>query len=363
MKRPHLVLLGGGHAHVQVLESLAKGGWPSVRVTLVSPDRDQFYTGMVPGYVQSQYETSDLSISLPSLCNAAGAEFLAASGTRVDAESSRVETTEGVVEYDLLSLDIGSVTMGRELPGVQEHAIPVRPLENATELRRRLEELSEGARVVVVGGGAGGVELAFAAGRMGLSVVVIERGADVLENYPGAARRKARNLFDQKGIELLVGREVAWVSPRVLRLTNGEEIEADVVIWATGPAAPPLIAESDLPRDHRGFMQVDRALRVAGGDRIWGAGDCVRVDDLDLPKAGVYAVRQGAVLAQNLRQALEGREGSAYRPQRAFLSLLNTADGRALGRWRGVVVHGRAMWWLKDWIDRRWVERFQGLSS
>jgi selenide,water dikinase len=95
------------------------------------------------------------------------------------------------------------------------------------------------------------------------------------------------------------------------------------------------------------------------GAPVWAAGDCATLaDHPGTPKAGVYAVRQGPVLARNLRAALGDGAPAPYVPQRTFLSLLNTADGKALLRWHEVVSHSRVAWWLKDRIDRRFVSRY-----
>ncbi|HUE96954.1 MAG TPA: FAD-dependent oxidoreductase [Longimicrobiaceae bacterium] len=368
MEPPRLLLLGGGHTHVQVLDSLARSDWPPTRVVLLSPDRGQFYTGMVPGYLQGQYAADELTIDLPKLCAAAGAEFVAGVATRIRAGDRTVETTAGALEYDLLSLDIGSVPRGGDVPGVREHAWALRPLQRAVELRERLESLADAggtARVVVVGGGAAGVEVALAVRRAlerrggHPSVAVVDRETEILQDYPGRARRIARDLLNARGIDVRTGREVNRIEPGRVSFVRGDPIAADLVIWATGPAAPPLMRESGLPCTPDGFLMVRSSLQVPGEEGIWGAGDCVDVEGYDVPKAGVFAVRQGPVLTRNLRAAIAGEEPTPYRPQGAFLSILNTADDRALLRWRALLSHSRAAWRLKDWIDRRWMARFR----
>ena len=129
-------------------------------------------------------------------------------------------------------------------------------------------------------------------------------------------------------------------------------------------ASPPLFAASGLAVDARGFARVRATLQLIDRDELFAAGDCASLDGHpDLPKAGVHAVRQGPVLAHNLRARVDGRPLRAYRPQRDFLSLLNLGDGSAVASKWGLTAEGRLIFRLKDWIDRRFVRRFQANRS
>ena len=149
--------------------------------------------------------------------------------------------------------------------------------------------------------------------------------------------------------------------PGGLELAGGERVPADAVVWAAGPASRELVRASALPADGRGFARARATLQLEGFDELFAVGDCATlVEHPHTPKAGVYAVRQGPVLARNLRAALAGRPLERYRPQRDFLTLLNLGDGRALGAKWGLSFEGRWVMALKDRIDRRFVERFRG---
>jgi selenide,water dikinase len=130
-----------------------------------------------------------------------------------------------------------------------------------------------------------------------------------------------------------------------------------------GAAALPIFHGSGLETDERGFVRIRPTLQCVGHDEIFAVGDCAAwAAGPGLPKAGVYAVRQGPVLAHNLIALVRGERLRAYRPQRDFLSLLNLGDGGAIGTKWGVSVEGAALFALKDWIDRRFVRRFQVLD-
>lgn len=369
-RHPHVVLLGGGYAHLHVVRSLQDQAWPA-RVTLVSPRAVEFYSGMIPGYLQGVYDADEIRIDLGELCRRGGVQFVEATALVVDTARLDVSTDRGLVGFDLLSLDVGSVPRGLDISGVREHALSLRPLRNAVRLRTRLDEVCSGergpgtARVLVVGAGAAGIEVALAAhrrieGRGGRAAVgLIEAAPDVLPDDVASTRRNVRRLLRDRGIELRTGSEVASVTPAGVVLADGDAIEADLVIWMAGPAPPPLVGRSALPSSGDGYFAVDATLRARDGAPVWGAGDCARVDGYDLPRAGVHAVRQGPILLQNLRAAVAGGRPVDYRPRGSVLSLLNTADGKALLRWNGIAFHSRLAWWLKNWIDRRFIARYR----
>lgn len=371
MSPPRVVLVGGGHAHLRVLRTLERRRSAAARWTLVSPSPTTFYSGMVPGFLQGTYVRAQIEIDLAAACARADVEFVSGSARAIDTRRRVVETDAGDLAFDHASLDVGSVPAGLELPGVGEHAWVLRPMQRAVELRARIDELADRAhrtpvRLAVVGAGAAGFEVALALHRrltgrsgpaaMATEVLLVEAGDDLLAEYSRRVRRRAKRILDGRGIRLVTESTVTSVDAAGLWLAGGARLEADTVVWTTGPAPPPLLETSTLPLSERGYFQVDATLRAMDGAPVWGAGDCVDIGALEVPKAGVYAVREGPILAHNLETALGGGPARPYEPQASFLSLLNTADGRALLRWKGIVYHGRLAWWLKDWIDRRFVK-------
>jgi pyridine nucleotide-disulfide oxidoreductase family protein len=366
-----LVLVGGGHAHLHVLADLAARPLAALDVTLVSPSRWHHSSGMVPGFLQGTYAEADLAIDLPELAGRAGARVVQAVARRVDADARVVETEQGALPFDVLSLDVGADPGGLSVPGVADHAMTIRPLRQAIEVRERVDALSASGRrgpvrLTVVGAGAGGVEVALALHRRVRDagprpeVTLVEAATDVLPDYEVPARRRAAGILTRRGIAVVLGSAVDRVEADGVTLAGGRRIATDLVVWLVGAAGPRLLADGRLPLDGRGFLLVDASLRSVSGAPIWGAGDCVTLADHPrTPKAGVYAVRQGPVLSKNLRAALGHGRPARYVPQRTFLSLLNTADGKALLRWHGLVSHSRVAWRLKDFIDRRFVGRYR----
>ena len=279
---------------------------------------------------------------------------------------------EGEIPYDLVSFAVGSNTAGIDDPRVAGEAQRIKPLERVTALRSRLLDLSRDAGtvpVVVVGGGAAGVEVALAVAalleRSGSvhRITLLDAGGEILPGYRGRFRKRAGRILARRGIDVRPGQRVAAVHGEEVETASGERLPARLTVWLTGAVAWPLFRDSGLPLDERGFLLIDDALRSLGDPRVFAAGDCgTLAGHPETPKAGVYAVREGPVLWASLKAAVRGGEPPRYQPQRGFLSILNTGDGRALLDYKGVVSHSRWAWRLKDWIDRRFMARYQALT-
>ncbi len=372
--RSDLVLVGGGHAHIQVLKRWAMSPVAGTRLTLVVDRPVAGYSGLVPGVVAGQYSREDLEIDVRPLALRAGARCIVARATGLDTVARQLFLDgRPPIRYDTVSFDVGSTVAGLELPGVSEHAIPTRPIGDFV---RRVDEVFASARgrstfrTIVVGAGSGGVEVTFAlAARLGrelgrrADVVLLESGPRALPGYAGSAARRVETAAAARGIAIRGGARVERVEAGAVHLVGGERLAADAVVWVAGAAALPIFAGSGIETDERGFAKVRPTLQCVGRDDVFAVGDCAAwTAGPALAKAGVYAVRQGPVLAHNLMARARGARLRAYRPQRDFLSLLNLGDGRAIGTKWGVSAEGTTLFSLKDWIDRRFVRRFQVLG-
>jgi selenide,water dikinase len=365
------VIVGGGHSHVEVLRDWALGPVRAGRLTVLVDRPTAVYSGMVPGFVAGQYRLDDIEIDVRGLAQRAGAAWVGARATRLD-PLARLLFVDGAatVSYDTVSFDVGSTVSGLDRPGIMEHALRTRPIADFVRSMNTLIERARsrpGFRLVVVGAGAGGVELAFAfrarfvrEGLLGASVQLLESGPRVLAGYPDSAARRIDRNARARGIAIRCGTRVAEAHADRLILESGETLPCDAFVWVVGAASLPLFDGAGLERDERGFVKVRETLQAVGHDEIFATGDCASlVTAPDLAKAGVYAVRQGPVLAHNLRARLTGRPLEPYRPQRDFLSLLNLGDGRAVASKWGLSAEGAWAWRLKDRIDRRFVERYR----
>jgi selenide,water dikinase len=370
-----LVLVGAGHPHLFVLERLAAGRLPPADVILLSPYPSHLYSGMLAGLVAGTYGRDETHLDLASLANKAGARFVLGSAVRLDPVKRQISVTDGrMFPYDIASFAIGSET-SRPQAATGETTLSVKPIDQAGLIAQALDALAlRDPTVIVAGGGPGGVEIALSiqarlrtAGRTGARVVLVERGLRLVANRAAACARKAAKALARNLVSVVLGREIEEVSISTIRLSDGNELTYDLLVWATGPAAPGIFRESGLRTDQAGFLLVDRTLRSVSDPGIFAAGDAATLLHAPAtPKSGVYAVRQGPVLAQNLGLALTGagpERFQHYQPQPRSLVLINTGDGRAILSYASVAVTGRWVMHLKDRIDRRFMRRFQPLAT
>ena len=413
-----LVLVGGGHSHVQVLRSLGMAPLPATRVTLLAREAHTPYSGMLPGLVAGRYQWDDIHIDLAPLCRFAGARLIVGEATGLDLARNLLQCAgRPAIRFDLLSINCGAapealgaaatqgatdaeaskaatrsrlpfsaaatrgaadaeaskaVTRSRlpsgaaatqggsDAEALAAAGVPVKPIGRfLPHWQAALQGARPGARFLFVGGGAGGVELALAARRALPRGVRIELVAEQLLPGQGAwAKRRIAQELAKAGIALHRATAVAS-EDGLLSLDDGATLEFDQLFWATGVVAPPWVAGSALATDARGFVKVDAALRSISHPQVFAAGDIASLQGQPRPKSGVIAVRAGPVLDANLRRALDGQPLRRFRAQKRFLSLIAAGDGRALAFWFGLALGGRWAWRWKDWIDRRFMAKFQ----
>lgn len=366
-----LVLVGGGHAHALVLADLAARRLEGFGVSVVSDAPVSWYSGMVPAWVAGRVAPEALRIDVAALAARAGARWVEARVAALDPATRRIHLAGGgSLTYDLASFNIGATVAGCDLPGVRAHALATRPLDGLVRGLAELDDRVEGAArrgrrppVVVVGGGAAGVELALAVaarwGPRGAAVTVIEAGEALLAASPRGLRRRAARALDRRGVAAVLGARVASVEVDAVSLEGGRRLPSVATVWATGAAARRVFADSGVAVDDGGYAFVGDDLRLEGVADVFAVGDCARQRSAPwTPRAGVYAVRQAAVLTRNLRAVAAGRPTAAYRPQRDFLRLLDRGDGGAIGAKWGIAFEGAWVGWLKRRIDGDFVGRF-----
>jgi pyridine nucleotide-disulfide oxidoreductase family protein len=370
MKR--LLLVGGGHAHLEVLRELARVPDQSYDVTLVTPYPWFTYSGMIPGHIAGHYELDDCTVDLIALAGRAHAALVLTTVSLVSPASNEAICANGtVIPYDVLSLDVGSISSIGRASGVERHAFQMRPLErmvkgwNDVLVRARDGRM---ASVSVVGGGAAGVELAFAMNHrfqrdlfeIATHVRVIADTPAIVPTMPQGARDRLRRRMLRNGVELQAGSPAIEVGAGYIRLESGLEFATDAVFWATGAAAPEWIRESGFATDERGFLLTNDLLQSPSHPNVFGAGDCVNELGHPLPKAGVFSVRAGPTLAANLRAALDGAALAPHVPKARHLALLSTGSRHAVGTWNGLSWGGGWAWRWKDAIDRAFIARYRG---
>lgn len=346
---------------------------PDARLTVVSNFPLSTYSGMLPGTLAGLYPPQRMQIDLVRLCAAAGARFIQADVTGLDLPNHALLFADRPpLPFDALSIGVGSRPRGDDVYRASEAVVAIKPMQTFLHrLDRRLIAWSRlghpPLRVAVVGAGAGGVEIAFCLpphvrrllGDLPLELTLIDHNRQILSAAPASTRRLALEELARRGVRLLTSRHVQrYQAPRLV-FTEGEPLEADLVLWATSAEAQQVAAALGLPADEDGFLLTTHTLQSIADSAVFVVGDAGTIQGAPTPKAGVYAVRQGPVLWENLRRYLDGRPLLAYQPQRGFLSLLATGDGRAILSYKGFSFRGRWCWKLKDYIDGRFIDKYQ----
>lgn len=372
-----LVLVGGGHSHIEVLKRFGMQPEPGVRLTMISRDVHTPYSGMLPGLIAGHYTFDEAHIDLGPLANFARARLYHDEVIAIDLQRRHLLCRgRPPVRYDVVSIDTGSSPDTR-VPGSAEETIPVKPVSNFSRrweaARARILAVDSPQRIGVVGGGAGGLELLLSIrhhllrllSREGrdlarLSFHLVAASDHLLPTHNARTRAKFMQLLGRYGVELALGERVVAVNADGVR-TADRHIALDEVFWVTNASAPPWPTESGLATDDAGFIRVHPTLQSVSHPAVFAAGDIAAVDDYPRPKSGVFAVRQGPPLADNLRRALREERLRAFKPQTDFLSLISTGEQYAIGSRGQFAFAGRWVWRWKDHIDRRFMRKYADL--
>ena len=358
-----IVLLGGGHANVFVLKRFGMRPEPGLRVTIVAREPHSPYTGMLPGYVAGAYDWDDIHIDLAKLARFAGARFIAAEATGIDVAERRILFADRPpLRYDVLAVNTGGIPGERFASGF---VTPVKPIGRFIPV---WTELTAGGtpprRLGIVGAGPGGVELALAINHRypDTRCTLVDAEDGILGGFTEKARRRVEDALRRRGISLVTGVRIS--AARAGELVAGDtSIAVDHALWTTGVEAPAWFAEAGIDTDPCGFVSVNAYLQSTSHAEIFAAGDVAHADAQPRPKAGVYAVRQGPVLAENLRRFATGRRLRRFRAQRHAMAIIGLGTGYAVANRGGLHVAGAWVWFLKQWIDRRFMRKFNKLPE
>ena len=383
--RNTVVLLGVGHTNAHVLRNWKMKPFENAQLVCISNFPTATYSGMLPGVLAGQYDVDAMEIDLVRLCASAGARLIIGEVTEVDHEQQEIRfKNRPPLAFDVLSIGVGSrptfkgVKIGDENP-----LVAVKPMQTFLErLKAKLAQVRQMAdaqskpkfRIVIVGGGIGSIEIAFCLHRrlqdnpasLGLEsgaaqaeFALVTGGKRVGAGLLPATQDKVLELFGQRNISAIEGSRVAGIGRDHLLLTNGDRVDADVVIWATSAVAPELLGKLDFETDDRGFLSTRPTLQTVTSDRVFAVGDSGTIVESNLVKAGVYAVRQGPVLWDNIQRLILNRKLGDYVPQTGFLKLVNTADSKAIAEFKGKTIYSGWCWKLKHRIDAKFMKMYQ----
>jgi selenide,water dikinase len=382
MPTQDLILIGGGHSHAIALQHFGMNPLPGVRLTLITDVAHTPYSGMLPGYVAGLYTYDDCHIDLRPLANFAQARMILDRAIALDLPNNRVIcANRPPVAFDLLSIDIGSTPTIAQIPGAAEFATPVKPISKFlsqwdTMVAAVQQAPDQPLRISVVGGGAGGVELSLSIqARLQrilqeaeqpfeqLEMHLFHKGQEILMERSRWVQKRMHQILEQRGIQLHLRETVSQVGASWVKCESGLKVECDRLFWVTQAAATPWLKQSGLATDDRGFVQVNDALQSVSHPQVFAAGDVATMVNHPRPKAGVFAVRQGKPLVENLQRSLQNQSLKSFTPQKEFLILIGLGDERAVAS-RAAFGFGPSHWiWnWKDAIDRKFMNQFTDLK-
>ncbi|WP_404449043.1 FAD-dependent oxidoreductase [Sutcliffiella horikoshii] len=356
-----ILLVGGGHAHLKCLLEIRKKPLPNQNILLISPNRYQYYSGMFSGYTEGLYSIDEIRIDLKTMSEKAGVTFIEDKVTEISVTDKTLETKAGTkISFSVVSFDTGSLIEGPS--SFKDYLVQIKP---NYLFAKKIMEYREVEFPIVVGGGASGVEIALAITawrkKNGLPTnVSLITSSNLLPSSSTKASKRVTYIAKQKGLSIIEDDSVAKMNECQMITQNGRCLSHSQVLWLTGPSPSGIFKKSSLPCDQTGFLLTERTLQAKGLPFIFGAGDCITLEAFpDLPKNGVYAVRQAELLWRNITSYINGEMYFTFTPQRHYLSLLSTGNKEALLQYGSFTAHNKLAWKLKNKIDTDYIKKFK----
>jgi len=378
-----LVLLGGGHANIQILKMMAMNPIGGLRVTLISDQTHSPYSGMIPGFLAGYYSYEECHFDLRRVCEDLGQRFIMAKIIGVDPQRKKIQLeNRAEISYDCASINVGiePKSIGSLSKESTLKLIPLKPISKfIAHWERLISDLkayqgNESLPLAVVGAGATGVEIAIILkmlidqNQWNAQVNLIHRHEFLVSAKDLRAQRRLSRTLEGLNIKVFQNTEVLELYENGLVLKDDKGLIHAMDFYraliATQAAAPDWCKRSGLAVNQDGFIKVTEKLLVENADALFAAGDCIHFSPSPLKKAGVYAVRQGMVLEHNIRSFFTRKSSlKTFHPKKNVLSLITVGDRQAIVhqddasilRW----MWPSLLWRVKDWIDRRFMKRFQ----
>jgi len=362
-----LVIVGAGHAHLTILKNLREFKNTGHDVTVVSSSSLHYYSGMGPGMLSGIYRPEEIRFNVRKMAESRGAVFIEDKVVKIHPQKKTVDLHSGqTLSYDVMSVNTGSFVPVEASDSSDDFVIPVKPIENLLNARNKIIAAlkNKELRITVVGGGPTGVEVAGNLDRLirnecGQGRITLVAGTRLLHQFKNGVRNRVRNALVRRQVQVIEGARVSAVNDNSVTLTDGSDIESDIVFMAVGVKPSPMIKDSGLPIGQDGGMLVNQYLQSVSYPEIFGGGDCISFQPQPLAKVGVYAVRQNPILFNNLQAVLKGTALEPFHPQESVLLAFNLGDGTAVVQWHSIVWGGRLGFALKNYIDQTFMKNFQ----
>ncbi len=364
----HLVLVGGGHAHLTCLKKLKDFVERGHTVTVIGPAPHHYYSGMGPGMLAGTYRPQEIRFNIQKMAEAGGARFLQGVVVRIEAAAKRLVLATGEqVSYDVVSFNTGSGIPLQSLRIAPEAKVfTVKPIEQLLTAQALIKERlkKQELHMVVAGGGPAGLEITANLWRLvvrlgGEANLTLVAGRRLMGDFPERVRSLAQASLTARGVEIVEGAHLQEVQTNLVVLRDGRMLPFNLLFLALGVRPSPLFQDSGLPTGPDGGLLVNDHLQSVRYPEMFGGGDCIYLQSRPLDKVGVYAVRENPILYHNLLAALENKMLRRFQPGGAYLLIFNMGNDRAIFWKKQFVFEGKLAFWLKDYIDRRFMRKFQ----
>lgn len=370
--RKHLVLIGGGHAHMMTLENIGKFVEKGFKVTVIGPSFYHYYSGMGPGMLGGTYSPEDIRFATRDVVQKQGGVFVKDKVVRIDPDKKEIYTLTGhTFTYDVLSFNAGSYVPMQTAPEDRENIYSVKPIEKLMEAADKLKILFAQKKIIVsiVGGGPSSAEVAGNVWQLAKKVnkylpdIRIFAGKKFMARFPESVRSRVMSSLCKRGIQILETGYVKEIKPDEICLESGEAFPADFIFMALGVKPSTIFEASGLPVGPDNGLLVNKYLQSVKYPEIFGGGDCICFEDQPLDKVGVYAVRENPVLLHNLMASLEGNALEIFDPGPEYLLIFNVGGGLGVLKKKGLVFGGKIAFMVKDYIDRKFMKNFQAIEK
>ncbi|MDT8378794.1 MAG: FAD-dependent oxidoreductase [Desulfotignum sp.] len=370
--KKHLVLVGGGHAHMVTLDRLGQFVDKGFRATVIGPSEYHYYSGMGPGMLGGTYSPEQIRFNTRKWVESRGGEFVTDRVTRIFPGDRQVETGSGIrIDYDVVSFNAGSYiplpgleTAGKDRPA---NLYPVKPIEQLMDASAALRTLFAEKKVTVnvVGGGPSSAEVAGNVWQLAqdsrgyMPHIRILCGSRFMGRFSDRIRSRVKQVLEKRGIVIVKNARVKSVTESQITLSSGERFDTDFTFLAAGVIPSPIFENSGLAVGPDKGLRVNKYLQSVADPRIFGGGDCIHFEPRPLDKVGVYAVRQNPILFHNLMAALEGRPLMSFDPGQDYLLVFNLGGRQGVLKKKNIVFSGRLAFTIKDYIDTKFMKKFQ----
>lgn len=368
---PQVLLVGAGHAHLHLAARAAEFVSRGYAPVLINPGVF-WYSGLATGLLGGQYTPGQDTIDPRPLIEQAGGRLIDDRVVSADTLRKTVTLASGRTEnYDLLSFNIGSEADLSGINGSQSNLWPVKPIANLWRLRRHLLEQFRHPHpdappdILIIGGGATGCEIAANIDALArryqapVRVRICTSSTRLIPDAPPGASRRLEQVLSSRGIRIATDTRIERWENEMAVDNTGREFRTQITVAATGLRAPELVLSLELPSENAGGLTVTSALHSPADSRVFGAGDCITLNNHRLPKLGVFSYREGPILLHNLLATIDGTPLQPFQPQTRALRILNLGRGKSLAIRGRFYWYGRLSQWLKHRLDTRFIGQYQ----